>query len=231
MKRLREEKDWTLKAIAEKCGVSTNTVWRWEQGKQIPGIELLERLADVLGTTVNYLYGQTNDPHPYCVIDGKKPAEMFHGTEITAGHNIIVPFYDLPTMIFDDKDISYFKTLDFTIPLMWVGKLPENNYPFFFVVRGDSMESAGLREGYIALVNPDEPINNGDIVLALIGPRREITVRWCYFLPDDSIELRCSSPHFPVYHFQGPEPGMKPLGVEVVGKIVGAWNMSLKRGM
>jgi transcriptional regulator with XRE-family HTH domain len=260
LKELREKNKLTLKALAEKCGVSTNAVWRWEQGKQIPTTVLLERLTNALRTSENFLLGKTDDssPSPYYLVGGDSGIP-FREDEITTKHNIIVPVYDLPKMIerYDrDKDLSIFKAYEIAIPIMWIGKLPEKRHPFFFVVHGDGMAGAGLHEGFLALVNPEEVINNGDIVLALTGPFDEITVRWCYFLPDGSIELRCSSPNPPVLHFyydnpdgkprelqtyhqpsspayryEYDKPGGTPMGVKIQGKIVGAWAGSLKRGI
>jgi repressor LexA len=260
LKELRKKLDLTLEALALKCGVSTNTVWRWEQDKQIPTTALLERLASSLRTTENFLLGKTDDPlpTPYYLVDGGTGVD-FREDEITPRHNIIVPVYDLPNMIRDPGYImgglSAFKTHEIAVPIMWIGALPKAKHPFFFVVRGDSMAGAGLHEGFLALVNPEEVINNGDIVLALIGPYHEITVRWYYRLPDGSIELRSSSPSPPVYHFyyerpegepqelratfpetpvshfQTDSPGGTPMGIDIQGKIVGAWAGALKRGI
>jgi transcriptional regulator with XRE-family HTH domain len=259
VKELRKKLDLTLEALAKKCGVSTNTVWRWEQDKQIPTTVLLERLAEALRTSENFLLGKTDDPlpTPYYLV-GEGTGVPFREDEITPKHNIIVPVYDLPKMIErpeQGKDLSIFKVYELAVPIMWIGKLPEKKHPFFFTVHGDGMAGAGLHEGFLALVNPEEVINNGDIVLALTGPFEEITIRWCYFMPDGSIELRSSSPnppvlHFfyddhggkprelqtyrtdsPVYRYELDKPGGTPLGIKIQGKIVGALANTLKRGI
>ena len=122
-----------------------------------------------------------------------------------------------------------------TVPLAWIGKLPEKSIPFFFTARGDAMAGAGLQDGSLALVNPDEPISNGDIQLFLVRAKGvyETVVRWGYILPDGGMELRCPNPNYPVYRFEAVPSGYLPDKAPVMsmGKITGAWAGSLKRGI
>jgi transcriptional regulator with XRE-family HTH domain len=244
MKELRKKLDLTLEALAEKCGVSTNTVWRWEQDKQIPMIDMLERLADALNTTTKYLLGKTNDPTlgPVTMFDNSSHSavhpfpKQLRQEAITANDRIVLAVRDLPPFIEgENPNLADFTTHFVTIPLMWVGKIPDSSRPFFFTVRGDAMAGAGLHDGFLALVNPDEPFSNGDIHLLVVRTKRknvyEIVVRWTYVLPDGSIELRCPNPDYPVYRFQADPPGCTPDDDVVgVGKIVGAWAGTLKHG-
>jgi transcriptional regulator with XRE-family HTH domain len=235
MRRLRKEKGWTLKTLAEKCGVSTNTAWRWEQGKQIPTIDLLERAAAELKTDVNYLLGRQDNPLPY-IVGGEEAGTLMAQEEVGPGHIIIVPYLELPEVLENlDKPPSFYKRYDLSIPTISIGKLPTDGYPFFFRAHGDAMAGAGLRDGSMALVNPSENCQNGDLVLAFVGPRLEVTARWCYWLPGDIIELRCASPDYPVFRFQCGKDWETPPELNIRGKIVGAWNSSfnssLKRGV
>ncbi|MDR3278899.1 MAG: LexA family transcriptional regulator [Synergistaceae bacterium] len=231
LKGLRGKYGWTLKRLAEKCGVSTNTVWRWEQNLQVPTIETLERVASELKTTVNFLLDRTDDPLPY-LIENEKAGTLMTEDEIIPEHIILVPYLDYPDALENfDKPPAFYKRFDLKIPLISIGKLPTHGYPFLYTVRGDAMAEAGLHDGAMALVNPSEPCNNGDIVLAFVGPRLELFARWCYCLPDGSVELRCPSSNYPVFRF----PSEDAPGINIRGKIVGAWNSafnsSLKRGM
>jgi transcriptional regulator with XRE-family HTH domain len=244
IKQLRKDKGLTLKDLAEKCGVSTNTAWRWEQDKQVPTIGLLKRLADTLGTTERYLLERTNDPTtgPFTMFDDASeftvhpfPEHLVQG-KIAADDRIILAVRDLPPFIEGkDPNLADFTTDFVTVPLMWVGKLPETSRPFFFTVRGNAMAGAGLHDGFLALVNPDEPFSNGDIQLLLVRTKKDVygvVVRWTYVLPDGSIELRCPTPDFPIYRFQAVPPGNVPVDDVVgVGKVVGAWAGALKQGI
>ena len=52
IKQLREQKHLTQAELAEKIGVSSKTISKWETGKGLPDISLLQPLAQVLGISV-----------------------------------------------------------------------------------------------------------------------------------------------------------------------------------
>lgn len=56
IKRMREDKNLTQLALAEKLGVSDKTVSKWETGKGYPDITLVEEIAEVLGVSVSELF-------------------------------------------------------------------------------------------------------------------------------------------------------------------------------
>ena len=62
--KLREQREIlgiSQESLAEKVNVHVNTIRRWEQGKQVPDITKLNRLAEALNTTVAYLSGETSE--------------------------------------------------------------------------------------------------------------------------------------------------------------------------
>ena len=52
IKQLREQRNLTQAELAEKLGVSSKTVSKWETAKGLPDISLLQPLAQVLGISV-----------------------------------------------------------------------------------------------------------------------------------------------------------------------------------
>ena len=52
IKELRESKNMTQAELAEKIGVSSKTISKWETGKGLPDISLLQPLAQALGISV-----------------------------------------------------------------------------------------------------------------------------------------------------------------------------------
>lgn len=52
IKQLREKQNMTQGSLAEKIGVSSKTVSKWETGKGLPDISLLQPLAQALGISV-----------------------------------------------------------------------------------------------------------------------------------------------------------------------------------
>jgi transcriptional regulator with XRE-family HTH domain len=246
IKTLRKGLGWTLETFAGKCGVSTNTAWRWEQGKQTPAVKLLGTLAETLRTTESFLMGRSDDPaaDSFTVIDdlSGRPLSPFpkridlRRDEITPRHTVTLPVLDLPPFIEgENPDIFRYAACKMTVPLTWIGKLPEKSIPFFFTARGDAMEGAGLRDGSLALANPDEPVSNGDVQLFLVRTKDvyEAVVRWGYVLPGGGMELHCPNANYPVYRFKAGPPGHLPDAATVMcmGKIAGAWVGSLKRGI
>lgn len=52
---LRKEKKLTQEQLAEKIGVTNRSISRWENGKTMPDLSLLEPLSNLLGITINEL--------------------------------------------------------------------------------------------------------------------------------------------------------------------------------
>lgn len=49
-----------LSNLAEKAGLSTNSIYKWKTSN--PKVENLKAVADVLGVSVDYLLGNTDEP-------------------------------------------------------------------------------------------------------------------------------------------------------------------------
>ena len=56
-KELRESRKLTQAELAERIGVSSKTVSKWETGKGLPDISLLQPLAQALGISPNGILG------------------------------------------------------------------------------------------------------------------------------------------------------------------------------
>ena len=57
----REAKKWSQAALARELGVHHSLVGKYERDEVKPSIDIGQRLAQVLGTTVGYLLGETTD--------------------------------------------------------------------------------------------------------------------------------------------------------------------------
>lgn len=53
--QLRDERDLTQNQLGKRVGVSGTCVWNWETGNTFPRTAAMTRLADALGTSVDYL--------------------------------------------------------------------------------------------------------------------------------------------------------------------------------
>ena len=55
IRTLRKRRGLTQEQLAEQLGISVMTVRRWEWGQRTPRAEELQKLAEALGTTTDYL--------------------------------------------------------------------------------------------------------------------------------------------------------------------------------
>lgn len=61
----RIDKDWTQKQVAQSLNIAPNTLSQYETGtRNIPN-EVLVKLADLYGTSVDYLLGKTDIKESY----------------------------------------------------------------------------------------------------------------------------------------------------------------------
>ncbi len=62
---LREDSDWTQAAVACKLHCSQQVYSNYELGQRMIPPEILIALAQLHGTSVDYLLGLTNEKNPY----------------------------------------------------------------------------------------------------------------------------------------------------------------------
>lgn len=55
LKKIRKDKGYTQKILAEKLNVVRQTVSKWEKGLSLPDVDMLSKIANVLETDVNIL--------------------------------------------------------------------------------------------------------------------------------------------------------------------------------
>jgi transcriptional regulator with XRE-family HTH domain len=70
--RLREEARMTQREASQRSGIPLQTLRTWEQGKNVPRVDLAMRLARTLGVDMNTLLGFEEPPAPFRRRGGKK---------------------------------------------------------------------------------------------------------------------------------------------------------------
>lgn len=61
LKRLRDERNLSTRALGEIVGTSGATISRYENGKRDPDLQIVNNLAKFFNVTIEYLCGEEND--------------------------------------------------------------------------------------------------------------------------------------------------------------------------
>lgn len=59
IKKLRIEKKLTQQELGNKFGLTSTGVSYWESGKAIPSMDMINKLSDFFGVTIDYLIGKS----------------------------------------------------------------------------------------------------------------------------------------------------------------------------
>jgi repressor LexA len=89
---------------------------------------------------------------------------------------------------------------------------------FFLRVKGESMIEAHIKEGDLALIRPQPDVNNGEIIVALIGDEATLKI---YYREKDCIRLQPANSQMEPIIVRNNEPEFR-----VVGKVVGLFRES-----
>ena len=60
LKELRIEKNFSIRTLATKIGLSKSSIENYEGNKCDPSLETLNKLAEIFSVTVDYLLGRTD---------------------------------------------------------------------------------------------------------------------------------------------------------------------------
>ncbi|MFD1670501.1 helix-turn-helix domain-containing protein [Agrilactobacillus yilanensis] len=60
VKKISKNRGWSLQKVAEKAGIGKNSIYRWSTKK--PTTNSLQKVADVLDVSIDYLLGDTDRP-------------------------------------------------------------------------------------------------------------------------------------------------------------------------
>ena len=98
VKELAKKRGWSLQKVATEAGIGINSIYRWSS--KTPSTNSLQAVADVLGVSVDYLLGNTDEMHSNKK-DDKKVAdlkEIMKEFEIVQFDGKTIPEEDLPVI-------------------------------------------------------------------------------------------------------------------------------------
>lgn len=150
----RKELGLTLNDVAEDIGVARSTIQRYEKGK-IEKIKLpvIEAIANALKVNPAWVVYKSKDPTP--ITSPAVAASPYYPTRripilgrIAAG-----------APIYAEEHIEGYTYTD----------LNGGHEYFGLLVRGDSMDAAGIKDGYTVIVRRQDTVDNGQLAVVLIN--------------------------------------------------------------
>lgn len=63
LRRIRKNRDITMKELGKRLGVAESTISGYENETRSPDIEMLQKIADYFGVSVDYLLGRVDSPN------------------------------------------------------------------------------------------------------------------------------------------------------------------------
>lgn len=198
LKELREKAGYSQQGFADAIGVKQSTVGNWEAGAREPKFEIMERLADFFGVSVDYLLGR-DVSHNYS--ESLKPSK--EGSKWIPVLGTVVAGIPLEAIedIIDYEEIS--------------PQMASQGDFFALQIKGDSMEPK-MSSGDIVIVRAQNDCDTGDIAIVLVNGN-EATVKRIKKGPEGLMLIPNNPAYEPMYYSNAE---IESLPVRVIGKVV-----------
>lgn len=187
LKSLRESFNLTQEQLAEKIGLATGTISKWETSAQPIGKNGLIKLARFFNVSIDYLINEEER------CSSKE-------TNVDLSHHFIeVPLFDMATAASCGAGNGLYGVEPETTEMLYVDASDIQNFdssrkPFAIHTDGDSMTGAGIEEGSIVLINPADEVVSGNTALVVYNDNW--MVKWVVFRPDGAVELCSANPNY-----------------------------------
>lgn len=95
--RIREERGYTTRSLAQRLGMSPNTISEIERGVTVPNADTLRRLADALNTTMDALWPSEKERKHHVLNDiTSSAASLYDGGWRASDRDQLTAEYNLP---------------------------------------------------------------------------------------------------------------------------------------
>lgn len=196
MRRARKTRGLTLDAVAQamkskypESGMNKGTLSKYENEQQEPMVSTVKKLADVLGVSIDYLTGKSdNMTYPASIPSGFEPlpemvkipliGDIACGTPILAEQNI-EDYVDCPVLC---------------------------KATFALRCHGDSMINAEIHDSDVVFIRKQDTVENGQIAAVQIddGDCYNATLKRFYRV-GNTVTLMAENPSFPPLSFHNEE--------------------------
>ena len=144
---LLEMTNTTVYQVSKKTGISASTFTDWKQGRSVPKIDKIKKIAEYFDVSINYFFD----------LDGENG-------ESAARH---IPRKNLIPIIGEIRAGSPIVTNE-TLIGYESSDIEDTDGYFYLQVRGDSMKNIGMVNGSLVLFHSQSYAENGDIVACLV---------------------------------------------------------------
>lgn len=190
LKQLRLSKNKTQAQVAAEIGIGRTGYTKIENGTQDADTEIISKLADYFGVTVDYLLGRNELNYLGNVIENKKIPII---GSVKCGPNGLAFEYLEGYVVVDD-------TLTGNIVA--------------FRCKGDSMKDIGIIDGDIAIVRQQDDVECGELAVVIVNGDEGTLKRIRKF--DGGIILEAANPDYPPRIFTGEDLNK----IKIVGKVL-----------
>lgn len=195
LKMLREEKGLTQKDLAEKLSLTPKAISFYELGSREPSGDALIHMAHILGTTTDYLLGNSTTK--------EADQKVGRGVRIPVLGRVVagIPI-EAVEEILDYEEI--------TPELAATGEF------FALKIRGHSMEPR-MMEGDVVIVRRQDDVESGDVAIVLVNGN-EATVKRVKKQEDGITLIANNISVYEPHYYSNKE--IEELPVRILGKVV-----------
>lgn len=195
LKMLREEKGLTQKDLAEKLSLTPKAISFYELGSREPSGDALIRMAHILGTTTDYLLGNS--------IIKEADQKVSRGVRIPVLGRVVA---GIPIEAVEEI-LGY---EEITPGLAASGEF------FALKIRGHSMEPR-MMEGDVVIVRRQDDVDSGDVAIVLVNGD-EATVKRVKKQPEGITLIATNTSVYEPHFYSNKE--IAELPVRILGRVV-----------
>lgn len=195
LKMLREEKGLTQKDLAEKLSLTPKAISFYELGSREPSGDALIHMAHILGTTTDYLLGNSTT----------KEAEQ------KVGRGVRIPVLGRVVAGIPIEAVEEILDYEEITP-----ELAASGEFFALKIRGHSMEPR-MMEGDVVIVRRQDDVESGDIAIVLVNGN-EATVKRVKKQEDGITLIANNISVYEPHYYSNKE--IEELPVRILGKVV-----------
>ena len=146
-KRILNMRGKTQSEVADYLNVRTSTVSDWAKARKYPRVDKMQMIADYLGVVISDLREQRLPENAYPI-----DFSQYHQIPILGRISAGLPLYA-------EEHIEGYTITD----------LNGGTEYFALRVHGDSMNAAGINDGYLIIVRRQDEVEQGEIAVVMVG--------------------------------------------------------------